>query len=489
MEFVNPTGEQGGIVNTRLTPGKCIKIIALAGTGKTTTLEMLARKNPDKRILYIVFSRANKIEAEGRFPKNVRCVTGHGLAFPKYGIRVKHRLNGNIKPPSIMNALDIPDYRIASYVIDTLIRYYNSADETITQIHVPFNAKVFCEKDPRISAQEIVGYAKRLGKLVFRGEDPNVPCVHDCYLKRYSLDRPDFSSRYDVIMMDEAQDTNPALTALVMGNPANLRNICFVICGDPHQQIYGWRNARNFMDQVDGETFPLTESFRFNSKIAYVATMILQHMKQESLTLKGRRPKIGKENLNGHMTFISRTNAGIFARAAEDLDRGKSIGFFGGIQGYRFHSILDGYRLLTGKGSVADPFISGFGSFDEYKDYAKEAEDIEALCICKAVEEYRHRIPGIIRGIKTNTVSESEADTLFTTAHKSKGNEWPCVYMGDDFPPLLDEDGNIDEGIDPEECNLQYVSITRAMDRFVMGKENPVRNFIETIIKKDGSHA
>ncbi|MBL1639716.1 hypothetical protein ELD68_35100 [Klebsiella pneumoniae] len=41
---------------------------AYAGSGKTFTLIQFSLKNPDKKILYIVFNKAIREEAERKFP-------------------------------------------------------------------------------------------------------------------------------------------------------------------------------------------------------------------------------------------------------------------------------------------------------------------------------------------------------------------------------------------------------------------------------------
>jgi superfamily I DNA/RNA helicase len=53
-------------------------------------------------------------------------------------------------------------------------------------------------------------------------------------------------------------------------------------------------------------------------------------------------------------------------------------------------------------------------------------------------------------------VKESKADLVLSTAHKSKGREWNCVKLENDF--LYRESKNYS----PEESNLLYVAATRA---------------------------
>jgi len=59
-----PSAEQGEIVEAAQR-GMSLRVLAFAGTGKTTTVEMLARSLPrDRRILYVVFNKAQQVLAQ-----------------------------------------------------------------------------------------------------------------------------------------------------------------------------------------------------------------------------------------------------------------------------------------------------------------------------------------------------------------------------------------------------------------------------------------
>jgi len=75
---MKPTDEQQCILNAT---GRVLLINARAGTGKTTTLQMIATEHPDLKILYLVFNRKAKEEAAAKFPENVDVRTVHSLAF------------------------------------------------------------------------------------------------------------------------------------------------------------------------------------------------------------------------------------------------------------------------------------------------------------------------------------------------------------------------------------------------------------------------
>ena len=83
-----PTAEQLRIIHHPLGSNKSdlIKIVAFAGTGKTTTLVKLTENNPNLKFLLVVYNKSVRIQAESQFPKaNVTCKTVHQMAMDKCG--------------------------------------------------------------------------------------------------------------------------------------------------------------------------------------------------------------------------------------------------------------------------------------------------------------------------------------------------------------------------------------------------------------------
>jgi len=79
--MIQITNEQEEIINCDLLPGKILKIMAFAGTGKTTTLVEYTKRRPKIRFLYIAFNKSVQLEAARKFPGNVTARTTHSLAF------------------------------------------------------------------------------------------------------------------------------------------------------------------------------------------------------------------------------------------------------------------------------------------------------------------------------------------------------------------------------------------------------------------------
>jgi superfamily I DNA/RNA helicase len=287
---------------------------------------------------------------------------------------------------------------------------------------------------------------------------------HDGYLKLWALSKPRLP--YDIILLDEAQDTNPLTLELVMAQ----RHAALVLVGDKHQGIYGFRKAMNAMERVQAdERVAITQSFRFGQGIADVATALLKHFKDEPLAVKGRTDIEVAWTLDRdrHHAILGRTNAGIFTAAAElvvDAGSGnRRLHFIGGFDSYPFGKVLDAYYLWADeRARIKDASISRFQSFEDFRAYGAEAGDAEVKALVKTVELYRTQVPKVYNAIRAaDTPAQDRADVTLTTAHKAKGLEWEQVEVLPDFFDPMDPPPEAD--LDPEEVNLLYVAVTRAI--------------------------
>lgn len=454
------TPEQEAVVARDLGPGEVLKVIAFAGTGKTTTLVRYALARPRTRFLYVAFNKSVQLEAAAKFPANVVCRTSHALAFARFGAKHRERLVSGFKANTVMQALELDGYEAAKFTIDTLMNYLVSADARVAKRHIPFACRQYFEALKR-PMPDVVGLANRLGRLMCTAENPEIGMVHDGYLKLFQLARPRLN--YDCILLDEAQDITPVTAEVILSQPDTPK----ILVGDPNQQIYSFRGAQNSMARLKStETLYLTGSFRFHAKIAAVANLVLKQFKDEKKKLRGLR-KARATRSGGPKTIIARTNAKVFDEAVAQTRRGKTVGFVGGLGGYRFNRILDVYRLFQREPhQIRDPYIRSFPAFGEMEAYARAVEDREMMSLCKVVQNHRHQIPLQVRAIIEKAVDEKQADVVLTTAHKAKGLEWSEVTLADDFPDLVVGGEPISkEDLEADEFNLIYVSLTRAMDR------------------------
>lgn len=113
-------------------------------------------------------------------------------------------------------------------------------------------------------------------------------------------------------------------------------------------------------------------------------------------------------------------------------------------------------------------------------------EDLELLSLGATVKKYTFRIPGLVDRITEEAMDEEDAGIILTTAHKSKGLEWDNVLLMDDFHPLVKDGQIIDpSGIEPDEFNLIYVAMTRAMVNLRFDKESSIPDFIRLKLKQE----
>src|SRR5690349_21133401 len=88
-----PTDEQVNATAAAVT-GENLVITAGAGSGKTSTLKLIASALAPKRGVYIAYNKAIATDAAKDFPSNVVCRTAHSFAYRAVGHQYKNRLNG-----------------------------------------------------------------------------------------------------------------------------------------------------------------------------------------------------------------------------------------------------------------------------------------------------------------------------------------------------------------------------------------------------------
>lgn len=446
------TEEQEAIASSQ---AKKILVNAFAGASKTTTLVEYAKRRPKERLMYMAFNAAIKEEAKRKFPKNVRCVTSHGLAYPTFGTKYAHKLN-NPRAYQVSEALGI-DILGAGMVLETVTNYLASKEREIDERH----AAIVNEKSKQTTGM-LVDLARELWDMM-QNTSSAMPIPHDGYLKLYHLTAPIVNT--GTLLVDEYQDTNPTTHDFIHRQPANL-----VMVGDQYQSIYGFRGAVNTMENtLADEYFALTGSFRFGAGLASLATELLTDWRDCRRQIRGlgQHETVFSVDRTQPHAILSRTNAGLFAEAVALVQSNTPFSFYGGVSGYKVDYVLDSYRLFTGdRANIREAFIGAFADFEEMKKYGEALDDKEVKNLVKAVETYRGEIPYLVHEIKTRALPEMTGNEVgLGTTHKVKGMETKSVVLVDDFTELEYKRNSKGEEIPPdaEEVHILYVAMTRAM--------------------------
>jgi len=454
-----PTDEQEAIIQSSASP---LKVIAFAGTGKTTTLLLRSQRESNKRHLYLAFNKSVEEEAKRKFPGNVTSRTIHALAFQAVGKRYKV---GKLSPYQVSRQINLPYYN-ALIVIRTLENWLISADQELGPQHA---ARDFLTRYKGAATSRLMDAATALWNTMLEGKLDSVPMTHSGYLKLFQLSNPEL--RYDTILLDEAQDTNLVTHELVMSQS---KHSDIIVVGDDFQAIYAWRGAVSALSRIQAETLYLTQSFRFGQAVADVANGILSRYFALPKRMQGTgQTEVGYVDTRKRHTIVSRTNSHLSKRASELCQHARLhiAGGNGNGELPIFGTLMDIYHLWRNqKFEIRDPEVKCFESYEQAKSLAEsEMLDHEYAVALRIVEEFGTTIPKRIEDIKAAMEHDpDQSDVYLTTTHKAKGGEWDRVIVADDFPKLFDKNGNLiplgfDEGqLDPQEINLIYVAATRA---------------------------
>jgi F-box protein 18 (helicase) len=498
--FAGLTAEQRSIVDHDPSSGQVIVVNAFAGTGKTTTCEAVVRDKATLRFLYIVFNKGMADEAKARFGSVADCRTTHSLAlrFCTEKLRSSFRIvenlaNNGVKP------------KISRLLRTFAQNHFATIEET---------AESRACKDMNLGRRDAIDAAAaweamKLGEMGF---------THDLYLKFFCLHadaRAWVAGSYDCAIIDEAQDTNVALSSAVFphrGGGGGLFSGCALyLFGDQHQGIYQFRRAVNAMGIAERRggaiSYALTQSFRFGQTVADVANAMLVGLKgpdvlEETGPVRGmpaRDTRIvrstyeevtrwissdddgdgggggdGGDDGGGIVAVVGRTNSGIFAMALVAAESGMRIHFLGANASKTFVSDMQG--VLETFGHEPKQRISA--RIEEAKDNDDHAKAcVLGLLLERGAEQFAMDIALIKR---SHVPRISNADIALSTVHGIKGLEFDTVVIIDDFrslpPPPPDGGGGGGGGggrvgVSTEQINVQYVALTRARRCLVVASD------------------
>ena len=306
---MNLTQEQQNIIKTISSPlCKLLKINAVSGAGKSSTLVEIAKSLSSRNGLYMAYNKAIASEAEEKFHNAITCKTIHSLA---YGFTVRHfnlKLVGNLKPKIITERMD---YLRKSFLLDVLKNYFlsrhvviqNYIDEYYPDIVTPAEAQL-------------------LKSYFIKMKEGQCECSHDFYLKLFHIflhHKVIKTPKYDLLMLDEAGDVNGASLEIFRLLDADKK----VMVGDNQQNIYSFNQTINGFEALadEGVSMTLSQSFRVSTSLAPYVEDFCHAYLDPSMVFKGvQYDSMPDEHELTHF-YLARTNGGIIEKLIELEDR------------------------------------------------------------------------------------------------------------------------------------------------------------------------
>jgi F-box protein 18 (helicase) len=464
-----------------------IKVTAFAGTGKSTTLYEITAEHNHLTYLYLVYNKSMQTEAEKKFDlSNTEVKTTHGLAM-KYVFNdlklAERNITGYLNVYDVKQHNSIREYKKALVVRNAFNLFCQSCLLNVEDADAIYNL-VKADKmlyneslDAGITLKHIAMYVRNTWALILRGD---IDIYHDFYLKFFQVHIEYYSKfiHYDVIMLDEAQDSND-LTLSIFQNLKGKK----IVVGDKYQAIYGWRQATNIMEKINTSSeFFLTNTFRFGDETAELANQILNKFLGENKKIKSFFSEIKKDITS--TAYISRTNSGLISELARLSEKypDKVIKTVRNPKDI-FSMPLSVYYFMDNKfknkDKITEKRLFQHRSVTEMKEFASEMKDIELLMAIKLAEDFGSGLEDLFH-LAMSTTRKRKVDIYLTTAHSAKGLEWDRAIICDDFGDLVMSISNnkikslealhklIKTDYDRvkflvEEFNLFYVAITRGV--------------------------
>lgn len=465
---MKPTDEQTSIIAAlKSTPTNLI-INALAGTGKTSTLQLIEQASPGQPILYLAFNRRIADEASKKFTSTTLVRTLNGLGHRVWQKTQSNRLNLNPKKTQ-----DI----------------FKAILEAMPKPLQPTCREVYWDVIEGVSKAKIVGYipegtythVKALAtKAEFIQSLDEIPDDLTCDLidatltesiKQSYLGTIDFADQiymptlfggtfpsFPLVLGDEAQDFSPI-------NHRMLRRVVsrgtrLVAVGDPWQSIYAFRGAvQSGMEKISERFgcngFPLSLSFRCPEAIV---NHVKGHVPHFRWTKAGGKVEVLKalklEEIHHDCAILCRNNAPLYHLALRLLREGRSVSVAGSELGPKIMSIMRKF----GDDCLSQSGVLGcISAWCDEKATKSSKSAIDTADCMRVFASYGTTLGGALAYAKK--LFDSKGTIRLLTGHKAKGLEWPLVYHLD--PWLI---GKHEKSNQSQEENLRYVISTRAQE-------------------------
>ncbi|MBK8522594.1 MAG: UvrD-helicase domain-containing protein [Ferruginibacter sp.] len=502
------TAEQHAIINSK----GDIKINAVAGSGKTTTIIEYAKTRPKSaKILYLAFNKSVKLEAAKKFAakglRHVTVETAHSLAYKNIVLRHQYKVRPQgYKTHELAELLGLQgngekhhEYVIANHINKFIALFCNSDKLKVQDVNYletvgDAKAKTFVK-----TFYHFIETQTR--SLLAKMDNGEIEITHDFYLKKFQLQNPVLP--FDYILFDEGQDASPAMLDIFLKQAATK-----VIVGDTHQQIYSWRYAVNSLEKSVLAGFDLSNSFRFSANIASLATKVLSWKNEIAETQPVSIKGLGNSKETKTKAVIGRTNLGLLLKAIEYVTEKKNIQqiyFEGNINSYTYAdegaSLYDVLNLHNNRHHlIKDALIKSMGCIKDLEEYIEKTEDAQLGMMLEIVKKYGNDIYDIIKKIKEKHVTNDDkekAEIVFSTVHRCKGMEYDAVHLVNDFitESKVERQAHDFEKDEKkmsklnEEINLLYVAVTRTKNTLHIPEELLPKDFPKQeqiiIIKKE----
>lgn len=459
---MNPTEEQISIIDKTENSSSNLMVNALAGTGKTTTLDFVQSASPKQPVMCLAFNKRIAEEMKKKFPDTTTVKTmnglGHGIWYKAVGKidlnpkKMQQIFKDHVETLSKDEANDCWEIYwdvIQACAMAKSLGYvpegkFLNAKRIITQelFHQILEVK------PSPMAIELIDHLLYLSiKTSYNGwidynDQVYMPGVFGTTFPRFPL-----------VLVDEAQDLNPVNHA-ILGKLIKERGI-FV--GDRWQSIYAFRGAvtngmQDLQHKFQCEELDLSISFRCPQRIVEAARWRVPNFQwiKEGGHVE-RLKRLPSAAIPENATIICRNNAPLFKTALGLLMQRRAVTVSGSELGPKLIRLLE---KICDEDDTQEEMVGKIETWkEEQLNKAQHPGNISDTADCLIIfASFGKNLGQAVTYVKH--MFEQQGSIKLMTGHKAKGGEWDVVYHLD---PWLCRD-------DEQDKNLRYVITTRAKE-------------------------
>lgn len=482
-------------------PAQNLVARARAGTGKTTTIMAAVLESAEAKaggsVLLAAFNKTIADELTARLertqaPGNIEAKTLHGAGFAivrrfwrgvtvdaTRGKRLAREALGDQAPDEIVAFVS----RLADKAKEIVPLGGDDPSSALTDLAYRFD----CVPDEEWTAdgfglQVVVDGARRALRAAMDRDDPRKPSIDFGDMVFLPIANDWLRGRYDLVVIDEAQDMSPAQLLLAQGLVRPGGRVAVV--GDDRQAIYAFRGAdAGSVDRLkyalSASELGLTVTYRCGKRIvAEAAALVPDYSAAEEAHDGEVGTATRQQMLEGAQAgdfVLSRKNAPLAVACLAFLRAGKRAKVRGREVGAALIAVV---KKLKAR-SIPELIVKiGRWRDKEIARARKGTNEAVAEEKQQEVEDVAETLVALSEGLTGPAELATRIESLFDDAperggtivlssvHKAKGLEADTVWLL--AASFVLRGKRVDQR---EEDNIRYVAITRAKQRLVWVKE------------------
>jgi superfamily I DNA/RNA helicase len=487
-----PSADQQRIFNFIQNGRGSAVVIAVAGSGKTTTIVHAARLlDPRRSATFVAFNKTIAAELQQRLPKHVQAKTLNGMGFSAW-VRGRNglRVDANKLKSIVEEMVPELEWNLYRATLPKLIALAKSVGIVPQEVVVQKGAisltpdtdaawlDIISHHDIQLEDgadyRRLLDYARKV--LIRSIEVADTFIDFDDQLYMPVIMRSSFWQN-DFLFVDEAQDVNMIQRAML--KRALRPGGRLIAVGDPAQAIYGFRGAdsdaiENIKREFGAVELPLSVSYRCAQEVVRAAQQYAPHIQASPTAPLGRVDHMEEEPWKASLLkptdgLVCRNSAPLVKLAFRLLRDRMPCRVLGRDIGNGLVSLIK--KMKAKNVSALEEKLSNYFERELAKYLAKGEEQLAAALEDKittikvVIEELgegagERTIPNLIKRIEDLFSDDTKGILTLCTIHKAKGLEWDRVFILDWF--LQPSKYARQEWQIRQEANLQYVAITRA---------------------------